>query len=160
DPSSVAGLILANPPTCYETRQKFIPMYRESLELARSAGLEEARRASEQKTRPPIFLETECGRASFDIGWETKLEMGLDRYCAALEGAIESDLPSKDQLRHLKVPTLVLAWKSDAQHPLESAELLCEALPNAQLVVAESWAQVQDLPRHMRGFLQTLMEPQ
>ena len=25
------------------------------------------------------------------------------------------------------MPVLVLAWKSDAQHPLESAELLCEA---------------------------------
>eukprot|EP00933_Yihiella_yeosuensis_P026918 TRINITY_DN20889_c0_g1_i4.p1 TRINITY_DN20889_c0_g1~~TRINITY_DN20889_c0_g1_i4.p1 ORF type:complete len:197 (-),score=52.69 TRINITY_DN20889_c0_g1_i4:251-841(-) len=158
DPSSVSALILANPPTCYETRAKFVPLYRESLELASGEGLEAAKVSAQRKARPGIFLETESGRATFDIGWKAKFKMGLERYKAALQGAIHSDLPSQDELRNLQVPTLIIAWKTDAQHPMESAELLCETLPNAELHVAENWAAVKELPQEMRAFLKRIMD--
>mmetsp|Transcript_24095 Transcript_24095/g.45488 ORF Transcript_24095/g.45488 Transcript_24095/m.45488 type:complete len:315 (+) Transcript_24095:24-968(+) len=155
-PAKVAGLILATPPTCYETRRKFVPLYKQSLQLAQTRGLRAAKRAAETKARPPIFLETEAGRASLDIGWRAKFAMGQRRYCAALHGAIESDLPPPSELRRLAMPTLVLAWKTDAQHPLETAELLADVLPHAQLHVAENWADVESLPDRMRSFLQGL----
>ncbi|CAE7676904.1 unnamed protein product, partial [Symbiodinium pilosum] len=155
-PEKVAALILATPPTCYETRRKFVPLYEQSLEVAQEQGLEAAKEAAASKARPPIFLETEAGRASFDIGWRAKFAMGQRRYCAALRGAIDSDLPPPSELKRLTMPVLVLAWKSDAQHPLESAELLCDLLPQAQLHVASSWADVEMLPQQMRSFLQSL----
>lgn len=154
DPDSVAGLILATPPTCYETRRKFVPLYQESVDFARSQGLEAAKRAAETKARPPVFLESDAGRACFDIGWRAKFEMGVSRYCAALDGAIMSDLPPPEKLRALKVPTLVLAWQSDAQHPVSSAEMLKEELPHAELHVAKSWAEIEEFPVQMRDFLQ------
>lgn len=156
-PHHISGLILANPPTCYEQRRKFIPMYKESVRLAKQKGLEEAKRLAARKTPPPIFTESDRGRACFEVGWRTKLEMGVDRYCTALEGAIASDLPPLDQLKEVKVPTLILAWKTDAQHPVESAELLKETLPNAELHVASTWSDVETFPEHMRDFLRRVM---
>lgn len=157
DPTSVAGLVIATPPTCYSTRQKFVPLYQESLELARRSGLEAAKLAAEKKTRPSIFLETASGQATFEIGWRAKFDMGLDRYCSALQGAVASDLPSKEALKRLDVPTLILAWTTDAQHPLESAELLHDLLPRSELHVARKWAEVEALPTRMRSFLGSLM---
>ncbi|CAE7466073.1 ABHD11 [Symbiodinium natans] len=155
-PEKVAALILATPPTCYETRRKFVPLYEEGLQLAKEQGLKAAKKAAASKARPPIFLETDAGRASFDIGWRAKFAMGQRRYCAALRGAIDSDLPPPSELKRLTMPILVLAWKSDAQHPLEAAELLCDLLPQAQLHVASCWADVEMLPQQMRQFLQSL----
>lgn len=157
DPASVAGLVLATPPTCYSTRKKFVPLYQDSLELARRSGLEAAKLAAEKKARPPIFLETAAGQATFEIGWRAKFDMGLDRYCSALQGAIASDLPSKEALKRLDVPTLILAWTTDAQHPLESAELLHDLLPQSELHVARNWVEVEALPSRMRSFLRSLM---
>merc|ERR1712176_336564 len=81
-----AGLILATPPTCHERRQQFLPMYQESLDFTRSQGLSAAHAAGAKKMRPPIFLESEAGAAMFEIGWKEKYAMGLERYCAAMEG--------------------------------------------------------------------------
>eukprot|EP00928_Gymnodinium_smaydae_P070743 TRINITY_DN54516_c0_g1_i1.p1 TRINITY_DN54516_c0_g1~~TRINITY_DN54516_c0_g1_i1.p1 ORF type:complete len:346 (+),score=76.08 TRINITY_DN54516_c0_g1_i1:76-1113(+) len=157
DGANVAGLVLATPPTCYEARQKFVPLYRESAALARSSGLDAAREVASSKARPPIFDETEESRAMFDIGWKTKLEMGPERYARALEGAAASDLPPAAALKELQdLPVLILAWRSDVQHPLATARLLHQLLPRSELIVASRWAEVQQFHAHMRDFLQRL----
>ena len=38
-------------------------------------------------------------QASFDIGWRAKFAMGQRRYCAALRGAIDSDLPPPSAIK-------------------------------------------------------------
>jgi len=157
DTTDIAGLILATPPTCYQQRRKFVPMYRESVDLARRDGLEAAKLAAAGKARPPIFMETERGRDMFDIGWQAKFEMGRKRYCAALDGAAESDLPPPEKLKTLNIPALILAWQSDVQHPLESAEFLHQVLPQSSLHIARSWSQIEEFPAIMRDFLQALM---
>ena len=48
---------------------------------------------------PPLALPFEQNEASFDIGWRQKFAMGQRRYCAALRGAIDSDLPSPEALQ-------------------------------------------------------------
>lgn len=156
-PEKVGALVLATPPTAWATRQKFVPLYQESLELAEKHGLETAKAVAETKARPPIFLQTESGRACFEIGWRAKFAMGQRRYCAALRGAIQSDLPSPEEIQRLEIPTLILAWKSDAQHPLESAQILHDLLPRAQLCVAESWAEIEEFPARISHFLNNLL---
>jgi pimeloyl-ACP methyl ester carboxylesterase len=157
DPTAAQALILANPPTCYEQRAKFVPMYLESAALARSEGLEAAKAIAATKARPPIFLESEEGRAMFDLGWKEKFAMGQERYCAALEGSATSDLPSREILRKVEVPCLILAWPSDVQHPVDTAKMLAGTLPNAELHIAESWAEIEDFPRVMRTFLDRML---
>jgi len=155
----LAGLILATPPTCHETRRKLVPMYREGLEATRRSGLEAARCVAAAKTRPPIFQESEFGRAMFDLGWEEKMRMGSERYCAALEGACASDLPPIEALQQIRVPTLILAWASDVQHPVSSAVALAGALPNSELHVAKTWSEIEAFPEHMRTFISRLRRP-
>lgn len=157
EPSLVEGLILATPPTCYETRQKFTPMYREFLEVARTQGLAEAKRVADGKPRPPIFAESQQGLDMWELGWKEKFAMGQDRYCQALEGAIASDLPQPELLRSIRCPVLLLAWVSDPQHPSATAETLQELLPNAELHVANSWAEIEAFPKLMRAFLMRIM---
>lgn len=160
DTSDVAGLILANPPTCYGTRSQFVPQYLASLEVTRADGIESAYRAAQQRAKAPIFLESERGRQMFEIGWRQKFEMGTAKYCNALEGAIRSDLPDQGRIKAglENVPTLILAWKTDAQHPVETARMLHELLPRSELVVASSWAEVEEFPHRMRLFVQRLMD--
>lgn len=153
DSTSIDGLILASPPTCYAQRKKFLPMYRKSVDLARASGLGAAKQDASQRAKPPIFLQSEQGRATFDVGWRQKFAMGLDRYCAAFEGAMMSDLPPIEQLRTINVPTLILAWGSDVQHPLETANMLQGTLPHANLHVARTWNEIEDFPLVMRTFL-------
>ena len=43
-------------------------------------------------------ISSSC-EACFEIGWRAKFAMGQRRYCAALRGAIQSDLPSPDEIR-------------------------------------------------------------
>lgn len=160
DPTNVAGLILAPPPTCYESRSKFLPMYRSSAEIVRTSGLEAAKREAEGYARPPIFMQTEAGRKMFDLCWDERFSMGADRYCAALQGAVESDLPPREQLRAITVPTLILAWESDVQHPVEAARILKETLPAAELHIVNTWAGVESLPSMMATFLERLLPPE
>ncbi|CAK9090403.1 AB hydrolase-1 domain-containing protein [Durusdinium trenchii] len=138
-PEKVEALVLATPPTAWETRKKFVPLYQESLALAEKQGLEAAKSVAETKARPPIFLETERGRASFDIGWRQKFSMGQRRYCAALRGAIDSDLPSPEALRR--------SWVKIGR----------EILPQAELCVADSWEEIERFPEQIRGFLLNLL---
>jgi pimeloyl-ACP methyl ester carboxylesterase len=54
---------------------------------------------------------------------------------AALGGAARSDMPDQGVLKHLRIPTLILAWEDDAAHPVSTANNLAELLPNVRDVV-------------------------
>jgi pimeloyl-ACP methyl ester carboxylesterase len=75
---------------------------------------------------------------------------------AVMGGAAISDLPLPEKLRSLEVPALILAWRHDFAHPVESAEALAELLPEATLHVADEHAQSQAWPGLVRGFLGSL----
>jgi pimeloyl-ACP methyl ester carboxylesterase len=75
---------------------------------------------------------------------------------AVMGGAAISDLPLPEKLRSLEVPALILAWKHDFAHPVESAEALVELLPKASLHVAQAHAQAEEWPGRVRDFLASL----
>ena len=72
---------------------------------------------------------------------------------AVMGGAAISDPPLPEKLRSLEVPSMILAWKHDFAHPVESAEVLAELLPEASLHVAEEHAQAEEWPGLVRDFL-------
>jgi hypothetical protein len=53
----------------------------------------------------------------------------------------------------LAQPALILAWDSDAAHPLSTAERLAELLPRADLHVARTMRQIQEWPRLVSVFM-------
>jgi 3-oxoadipate enol-lactonase len=77
---------------------------------------------------------------------------------AVLRGAAASDLPSRDELRTIVVPTLILAWADDPSHPLATAEALAEHLVLSELEVAHDLAGVRAWPDRVRAFLGELCQ--
>lgn len=74
------------------------------------------------------------------------------RYVAALVGAARSNLPSPEELGRLKIPTLILAYPGDPLRPIGTAIRVAEALPNAELVIADDQADVAGWTELIRAF--------
>ena len=55
-----------------------------------------------------------------------------------LRGAATADFPTRDQVRNIAVPALILAWSGDAGHPVSSAEALHQLIPSSELAIATS----------------------
>ncbi|HCP03323.1 MAG TPA: hypothetical protein DIT61_07380 [Pseudomonas sp.] len=72
---------------------------------------------------------------------------------AILEAACACDLPARDALHQLAVPTLILGWRDDPIHPVQSAELLAEALPMAELHIIDHASDLQRWPLQISEFV-------
>jgi pimeloyl-ACP methyl ester carboxylesterase len=77
---------------------------------------------------------------------------------ALLRGAAASDLPTREELRTVVVPTLILAWADDQSHPVATAEALAEHLVLSELEVAHDLAAVRAWPERVRDFLAGLSQ--
>ncbi|MFT5204611.1 MAG: 3-oxoadipate enol-lactonase [Candidatus Aldehydirespiratoraceae bacterium] len=76
-----------------------------------------------------------------------------DRFIAALVGSARSNLPSAEELSTLKIPTLILAHRGDPIRPIGTARRVAEALPDAELVVADTDADVARWTDIIRAFV-------
>jgi pimeloyl-ACP methyl ester carboxylesterase len=75
---------------------------------------------------------------------------------AALRGAALSDMPDLKTLEKLKVPTLILAWEDDMSHPVSTAEILAETLPDVRELVVCKPDDLSDWLPAMLNFLAEL----
>jgi pimeloyl-ACP methyl ester carboxylesterase len=95
---------------------------------------------------PEIFAaEPELARRPPDIADEV--------LATVLTGAGRSDLPPKEAVKALDQPALILAWDTDPVHPVSSAEALHDLLPNSELSVATTLAEVRRWPARVARFL-------
>ena len=152
-PQRVDSLVLAIPPTAWETRVGQSDIYRSMAAIVEQRGVERLLTAMEAE--PPRTMFGEEGKARSIRNVEA-----MD--CTALpyvfRGAGVSDLPDPDELRQLEVPTLVLCWSGDDGHPVSTGERLAELLPNATLHVAASPEDVLEWPRRVGEFLGSLLQ--
>jgi pimeloyl-ACP methyl ester carboxylesterase len=133
-PEQVKGLVLVLPPTAWEARDRMKRNYRV---MARFVELTRAL---------PFRLLHLVPTAKEDTRLQRKMLSSLARHLAgvkprgvvgAMRGASLSDLPSREALKKLRMPALILAWSDDKIHPLAVAESLHEILPNSQLEVMQ-----------------------
>ena len=75
---------------------------------------------------------------------------------AALRGAARSDLPTPEQLTELPVPTLILTWLNDATHPVSTAEILAEHLPDVRELVVCNPADISEWQRAILDFIEEI----
>jgi pimeloyl-ACP methyl ester carboxylesterase len=127
-PEKVSGLVLALPPTAWETRPRQSAVYRR---LAWVSGMFGA--------APYRFLDLlpipmrEDGRNQLALHTAKGLAQANPLHVqAALGGAALSDMPEQAQLRTLQVPTLILAWEDDTAHPVSTALALADTLPDVR----------------------------
>jgi pimeloyl-ACP methyl ester carboxylesterase len=135
-PERVTGMVLALPPTAYETRASQGDWYGSGADLVEQQGVAAYIERHRQAPVPPILAPI----AEAYSGVVPSISDAL--MPAALRGAGASDLPAQTKVREISVPTLLLAWAGDEGHPLSTAELLTELLPDAELNVA---AELMDL---------------
>ena len=145
-PADVAGLLLVIPPTAWETRRAQADLYRAGADLVQDAGTGAFAEAAAAAPVPAPFRDLpEAPRPVPDVA-ESVLP-------TVLRGAAGSDLPEPDALRSLDLPVVVLAWAGDAGHPVSTAEVLADVLPQATLEVAEDLATVLAWPEKVAGLL-------
>ncbi len=129
-PERVRGLVLALPPTAWETRAAEADEYVSGADLVEQHGPGSYVERHRSQPVPPILEPIAEAYLDFTPA------IPDDLLPAALRGAGASDLPSPEQVGAITVPTLLLAWAGDPGHPLATAERLLDLLPNAELNVS------------------------
>lgn len=130
-PDKVAGLVLALPPTAWETRPRQSGIYRRMAWVSGLFGAAPYRLLD----LLPIPMR-EDGRNQLAMHTMKGLAQANPLHVqAALGGAARSDMPEREQLQLLQVPTLILAWEDDSAHPLSTATELAEILPDVRGLV-------------------------
>jgi pimeloyl-ACP methyl ester carboxylesterase len=139
-PERVDALVLVIPPTAWETRSGQTGMYKQMAEIIERRGVELLISAGAAAPPPDPFV----GRPEFtERGAERLRKADPVRLAGVFRGASLAEMPAKEAVAAIAVPTLVLAWSGDAGHPVSTAELLIELMPNAELSVASTWEELQ-----------------
>lgn len=134
-PERVEALVLAIPPTAWDTRPAQRALYEAGAELIDTEGLPAFAEVSAQAPPPRLF-------EGLGLDWgaqarQRALALDASTFPSVLRGAGASDLPDPDAVAAITVPVLVLAWTGDETHPVSTAERLAELLPHAELHVAD-----------------------
>ena len=136
EPGRFSGLTLMVPPTAWETRAAKAHEYERAADLVETRGIGPLLRAQTMAPAPPATAGSP----------DTVPDVTMDLLPWVFRGAALSDLPERDELRSLDLPTTVLAWTDDPAHPVSTAEALVDLLPRAALQVASTRAEVDRWP--------------
>jgi 3-oxoadipate enol-lactonase len=155
-PRRVQGLVLVIPPRAWEQRKADAEFYESGARLVEAKGLPAWVDALRAEPLPRI-LEEELPSAR-DLSLRHISTMKERVVPAILRGAAASDLPSREEIRSIVMPVLILAWADDPWHPVQTAETLSELLVLSELHVANDLAGVRRWPTLVREFLSGLCQ--
>ena len=144
-PHRIRRLVLAIPPTAWETRAPHVAGYRDGADIVDASGVDAFVAAAAEQPQPPILETLQRRPYTADVREEC--------LAALLRGAADSDLPDPDELACIRHPTLLLPWDTDPGHPVVTAERLAEVLPDATLQVARTSDEVRGWGHDAARFL-------
>ncbi|MBJ7288975.1 alpha/beta fold hydrolase [Williamsia sp.] len=148
-PDRFRRLVLAIPPTAWETRAAQVEGYLAAAAIAEQYGIDAFVTAMAEQ--PPAEILTAGGWAD-----EPKRpSVNIDVLPSVLRGAAISDLPDTAELAELTHPTLILPWATDPGHPVSTAEVLADALAAATLEIAEDPAAIRGWGGRAAEFLRS-----
>lgn len=149
-PHRVQALILAIPPTAWESRQERVAIWAQMADLVERRGID-ALIESSAAIPPPDPL---VGRHDvLDENERNLRETDPHRLAAVFRGAGHADLPARDDVAAIMAPTLILAWTGDTGHPVSTAQQLCDLMPHAELVVAGTADELSTWTDLANGFI-------
>ncbi len=149
-PERVRSLALVIPPTAWETRADQAGVYLQMAEVIESKGVELLINAGAAVPPPDPFVD------QADYGERRAARMRAAdplRLAGLFRGAIHADLPERDAVAGIDVPTLILAWTGDPAHPVSSAELLRDLIPGAELSLASTADELATWTDRLSAFL-------
>lgn len=141
-PERIDRIVLVLPPAAWEDRPAQVERYQTLAAHLRTQGVAEWTATA----RPPI-LDAEPNLPPFAP------QVSMDWLPSVLRGSAASDLPEPERISHLGQPTLILAWDTDENHPLSTAQRLAELLPRAELNIARTMRQIYDWPHLVARFI-------
>jgi len=137
DPSRFASLSLGIPPTAWDTRAAQAADYEDSAVFVERSGRSAFAESRRDLPLPPA-AEPDRPHMLPDVREEW--------LPAAFRGAAASDLPAREEIAALRIPTLVLAWTEDASHPESSARELHRLVSGSRIYVASRPEPVREWP--------------
>jgi len=149
----VQALVLVQLPTAWEQRDGLADMYLELADLVEDEGTQallartDGRPVPDPLSERPDFVSRMRDFVAND---------DPERLAAVLRGTVGANYPDRDTLISLDVPTLVLAWTGDPVHPVSAAEEVASLIPNAQLTVSSTWAEVEAWTPQIDQFIASL----
>ncbi|HBT56940.1 MAG TPA: alpha/beta hydrolase, partial [Pseudomonas sp.] len=109
-PEQTSCLILATPPTAWQTRPNQIRRYRQMQGIIEQRGLTSLiSLATQNPALPDWLLQAHPEHAT--ASRQALSGMHAPTLTAILEAACACDLPARDALHQLAVPTLILGWR-------------------------------------------------
>lgn len=157
-PERVKALILVTPPPTWENREEVKKVYRRIASKTNPENIPEfLRRIVVWNQDPPLYYEQlhpgireklQDLRLAFNPGYYTRLY---------LDGA-NSDMPSREQISQISVPTLIIALDKDPNHPLEMAKELHSLIRGSEIEVITNLQDHLNLQKKVHEFLQKLPE--
>jgi 3-oxoadipate enol-lactonase len=150
----VAALVLAIPPTGWETRAAQAEQWELAATVIETEGVEAVIAARAELEPPDPYVGDEQRReqqAAATRAWDP------DRLALVMRGATKANLPDRAEIAGLTVPALILAWTGDPIHPVSTAEELHALLPDSELHVASTRSDLGTWTDLTAGFLQRVL---
>lgn len=131
-PERFRRLVLVIPPTAWQTRAVIASGYELQAKLVEEQGLDAYLELAAGYPNPPAVPAELVMRP----------DVTEELLPTVFRGAALSDFPPAEAIAGIRQPVLILAWAGDPGHPVSTSEKLVELLPQAELHIAESPADV------------------
>ncbi|MET0378834.1 MAG: alpha/beta hydrolase [Spongiibacteraceae bacterium] len=154
-PERIDALILAIPPTAWETRAAQASVYDKMAQMVETDGLASLLQLFRLRPLFPQFL-LQALPGLGEIGLRHMGALAPAMVSSLMRGAGASNLPAREMIATLSMPVLILAWPDDAVHPVSTATELARLLPCAELHIANTLDDVQAWPTLIRKFVDKL----
>jgi len=153
-PEKIKGLVLVNPPTAWETRAEQGAFYKKMARIGGILGggiLAKMMRKKIGRLLPQWLIDAK--KDSVEGVLEGLRPLKRKTLSNLFKGAALTDFPSRERLKLIEVPTLILAWAGDQTHPIETAIELDRLLPNSEMIIAKDYDDFLKWPSLIREFI-------
>jgi len=151
----VAALVLVLPPAAWDNRVEAVAVHEADADLVDLSGPKRLAESVRYRPLPPLLAQIRPDAREVEARHLQAMDPKL--LALMLRAAARSDLPRPEEIRSVIVPTLILAWPDDPDHPVSTAQALADTMVQADLRLARDEADVKAWPATVEDFLNDAM---
>ena len=155
-PKRVKTLILVTPPPAWEMRSRVRSLYEKIAAKAGQNTIPDIlKRIIQLNQDPPEFFEQmHPGTRQLLLGY--RLDFEPYYYSSIYRGGAVSDLPTREQISNINVPTLIVSLTDDENHPIKMAQELNNLIKDSELIIVRDYDSYQILQMKVSDFINKL----
>ena len=155
-PDRVKALILVTPPPAWEMRSGVKAIYEKIAAKARQDAIPEIlKRVIQRNQDPPDFFE-QIHPGTRQLLLDHRLGFKPQYYSSIYLGGAVSDLPTREQISNINVPTVIVSLIDDENHPIKMAHELNNLIKDSELIIVRDYDSYQKLQMKIRDFIKLL----